>query len=244
MAARTSSRRWNPGRAGELSQGRRGRVLREVHASRRSTTTTAGRSNSKPATPSPSHQLSPASKSIGTNESASGTPTPISWRRCRFHACVAPSVDLEDAGGELGTALGERVEAGTEEDDLRDAGGELLADQILDEARSGHHRCAETTGEGRIHVGPLAPRRVGRDELQAERVFEHVRRSVDLDMERSPQRGTGHRACCRGPRGSSSDRHSAARVGVGCAEWLSVIALRAGAPSVRIGHGLNPLTMR
>ena len=196
--------------------------------------TTAGRSKSKPARPSPSHQLSPASKSIGTNDSASGTPTPISWRRCRFHACVAPR-----STSKMRTASSGRRSASVSRPAPRSTTCETPA-ATCSLIRSSTKRAratidaAEPTGEGRIHVGPLAPRRVGRDQLQAERVFEHVRRSVDLDMERSPQRGTHRRAVgdLRVVVGVRRQRRHSKTV---CPWWCRmsgpcVIALRVGAP--------------
>ena len=40
----------------------------------------------------------------------------------------------------------------------------------------------------RMHVGPVAPVAVGCGQLQADDVLEHVRRRVDLDVHRPPER--------------------------------------------------------
>ena len=100
-------------------------------------------------------------------------------------------VDLEDPQpvAELVPALRKGVQAGAEEDELGGAGGDLLGHQVLDEAGAGHDRGAKAAGAGRVHVGPIAPTVVGRDELQAQPVIQHVRRRVDLHVQGSPQRG-------------------------------------------------------
>jgi hypothetical protein len=39
-----------------------------------------------------------------------------------------------------------------------------------------------------MHIAARAPAFVGRNEAQADDVFEHVRRGVDLDVKRTPER--------------------------------------------------------
>ena len=94
-------------------------------------------------------------------------------------------------GGELRPALGEGVQARSEDDVLPDAAGGLLRDEIFDEASAGHDGGAEGPRE-RAHVRAAAPALVGRRQLQADLVFEHVRRRIDLDVQRPPQ-GDPHR---------------------------------------------------
>ena len=68
----------------------------------------------------------------------------------------------------------------------------LLGDQILDEARAGHDGGAERPRALRVHVAAVAPALVRRRQLQADLVLEHVRRRIDLDVQRAPQ-GDPHR---------------------------------------------------
>ena len=92
---------------------------------------------------------------------SSGTPKPSSTSRCRFHAWGPGLVDLEnrEPRGDLGPALGERVQACTEQDVLGDAVVGLLGDQVLDEAGPRHDRSAEPRGGDWVHVRPLAANR-------------------------------------------------------------------------------------
>ena len=152
--------------------------------------TTAGRPGSKPAADKPvppalpglevdRHQAQPVGDAEAELDEAATLP--------RLGAGL---VDLEDpeAGAELGPALGESVEAGAEDDVLGDAGGGLLGHQVLDEAGAGHDRGPEPAGADRMHVGTVAPVGVGCRQLQADDVLEHVRRRVDLDVQRPPER--------------------------------------------------------
>ena len=102
-------------------------------------------------------------------------------------------IDLEhqQAGGELRPALGEGVEARAEDDVLPDAAGGLFGDEIFDEAGARHDGGAEGPRE-RAHVRAAAPSVVRRRQLQADLVFEHVRRRIDLHVQRPPQ-GDPHR---------------------------------------------------
>ncbi len=107
--------------------------------------TTAGRFASKPAAASRSHQDSPASKSTGTSRSHAGMPKPSSIEALALPGLRTGLVDLEheQAGGDLRSALGEGVQARSEDDVLADAAASLLHDQILDEASAGHDGGAE-----------------------------------------------------------------------------------------------------
>lgn len=89
-------------------------------------------------------------------------------------------------------ALGKRVEAGAEDDILREAVAGLFDDQVLDEASAGRDPCSEAAGGLWIHVGTVAPAIVRGRRLQAELVFEDVWRRIDLDVQRPPQ-GDSHR---------------------------------------------------
>src|SRR3954465_12389430 len=94
-------------------------------------------------------------------------------------------VDLEDLQppAELGMALGQRVEPRTENHILNYARGELLADQVLDEPRTGNDRCPETPGAVWVHVAALAPIAMGCGQLEADDIFEHVRIGVDFHVQ-------------------------------------------------------------
>ncbi len=151
------------------------------------------------------------SKSTGTRRSQSGTPKPSSTRRAASTpGCPAgrPRRSCRREA-EVGPALGERVEAGAEDDVLADAAAACSA------TRSSMKR-ARATIEARnppVPAGcmsrPVAPAVVGRGQLQTDRVVEHVRRRVDLDVQRPPQRDAhrgavraaaavgGHRRACR-----------------------------------------------
>jgi hypothetical protein len=105
-------------------------------------------------------------------------------------------VDLEDpqARGDLRPALGEGVQARSEDDVLADAAAGLFHDQILVEARTAHDRCPEEARAMRVHVRAEAPAFVGGCQPQANLVFEHVRRRIDLNMHGSPQSHPHRRA--------------------------------------------------
>ena len=74
---------------------------------------------------------------------------------------------------------------------LPDAMGSLFRDEIFDEAGAGHDGGAEGPRE-RAHVRTAAPSVVWSRQLQADFVFEHVRRRIDFYVKRPPQ-GDPHR---------------------------------------------------
>ena len=95
--------------------------------------------------------------------------------------------EYAQCGSDLRHALSESVQARSENDVLADAAFSFLCDQILDEASAGHSRRPEAAGTVLVHVGPLAPTVVGAGQLQADLVFEYMRRRVDLDVHGPPQ---------------------------------------------------------
>ena len=103
-------------------------------------------------------------------------------------------VDLEypQPGGDLRPALDEGVQAGAEDDVLGDAVAGLFGDQILNEASTGHDSCSVATGGLRVHVRTATPAFVGGRQPQANLVFKHMRRRIDLDVHGPPQ-GDPHR---------------------------------------------------
>src|SRR5205823_7343684 len=105
----------------------------------------------------------------------------------------AGPIDLEheQTGGKLRATLGEGVQACSEDDVLPDAAGSLSRDEIFDEAGAGHDGSAEGLREW-AHVRTAAPSVVWSRQLQADFVFEHVRRRVDFHVQRTPQ-GDPHR---------------------------------------------------
>jgi hypothetical protein len=111
----------------------------------------------------------------------------------------AGPVDLEDpqTGDDLRPALGEGVQAGSENDVLPDAAAGLLHDQILDEAGAGHDGGPEEGRELRVHVQAVAPAVVGGRQPQADLVLEHVRRRIHQDVQGPPQRDPHRRAVRR-----------------------------------------------
>ena len=122
-------------------------------------------------------------------------PKPSSTRRWRFHAC-GPGWSISNTrsrDGELRPALGEGVEARAEDDVLVDA-----ALPACSATRSSMKRARATmeARNGRVPSGcmsaALAPALVRRRQLQADLVLEHVRRRIDLDVQRPPQ-GDAHR---------------------------------------------------
>ena len=62
-----------------------------------------------------------------------------------------------------------------------------VRDEILDEARARHDGRAEGAREAGVHVGALAPGVLGRRQPEADLVGEHVRRRVDLHVQRPPE---------------------------------------------------------
>ena len=127
-------------------------------------TMTAGRPGSKPALTIASHQVSlGASKSTGTNHSHSGIPKPSSMRRRRFQAegpgwSTSNTLSREPISC---SALGERVEAGSQDDVLGNAPGDLLDKQIFHEPGTGHDAGPEPVFRPRrVHVGSVAPPRI------------------------------------------------------------------------------------
>ncbi|HXO87495.1 MAG TPA: hypothetical protein VN885_02530 [Candidatus Acidoferrales bacterium] len=94
-------------------------------------------------------------------------------------------------GGELGAALCEGVQTGSQKNVLRDAAYGLFDDQIHDEAGAGYDGGAEEGGAARIHVRTVAPAFVRSHEFETDFVFEHVRRQIYLDVE-GPREGYSH----------------------------------------------------
>ena len=163
--------------------------------------TTAGWPASKPATANRCHQGSPASKSTG-NE-----PQPLRDAEAELDQTLslpglrAGLVDLEheQAGGDLRPALGEGVQARSEDDVLADTVAGLFHDQILDEAGTGHDGGAELARGMRIHVRTATPAFVRGRQPQANFVFEHMRRRIDLDVQWPATRRPAP-PCCLPPR--------------------------------------------
>jgi hypothetical protein len=79
------------------------------------------------------------------------------------------------------------IQAGTEDDVLADAAAGLFHNQIFDKASTGHDRGAEEARAHGVHVWSLAPVIVRSDQLEANLVFEDMRRQINLDMYRPPQ---------------------------------------------------------
>ena len=80
-----------------------------------------------------------------------------------------------------------------------DAAAGLLGDEVLHEAGAGHDARPEPAGAVRVHVRTVAPVVVGRRELQADLVLEHMGRGIDLDVQ--ARATTRHeRPCCPDPR--------------------------------------------
>jgi hypothetical protein len=103
-------------------------------------------------------------------------------------------VDLEyaQAGGDPGAALGEGVQAGSEDDVLADAVAGLFHYEVLDETGPGHGGCPGTAGGIPVHVRAAAPAVVRGHQPQADLVVEHMRRRVDPEVHGPPQ-GDPHR---------------------------------------------------
>src|SRR5580704_14691512 len=69
--------------------------------------------------------------------------------------------------------------------------------QVLDEASAGDDGCSEGARELRIHVRPPAPVVVRSHQLEANFVFDNVRRRVDVNVHSAPQRDPHRRAVRR-----------------------------------------------
>src|SRR5205807_6886687 len=108
-------------------------------------------------------------------------------------------VDLEhlQAGGDLRPALGETVEARSEDNVLADAAASLFHNQILDEASTGHDGGAEEARGLWVHVRTAAPAVVRGRQLEANLVFEHMWQRIDLDVHGPPQGDPNRRAVWR-----------------------------------------------
>jgi hypothetical protein len=83
--------------------------------------------------------------------------------------------------------LGKGVEAGAENNVLIDTAAGLLRDQILDKAPPGDDGGAENAGEVRVHIGAAAPAIIRGDQPEADFITQHMRRGIDLDVQRPPQ---------------------------------------------------------
>jgi hypothetical protein len=80
----------------------------------------------------------------------------------------------------------EGVQAGPQDDVLADAVPGLLDHQVLDEAGAGHHARPVPAGGAGVHVRAAAPAVAGGRQPQADLVFEHVGRWVNLDVHGPP----------------------------------------------------------
>ena len=89
-------------------------------------------------------------------------------------------------GGWLRPSLGEGVQPRSEDDVLPDTTGNLFRDEVLDEAGASQDGGAEGPCE-RAHIRTAAPSFVWSSQLEADFVFEHVRRRIDLDVQGPPQ---------------------------------------------------------
>ena len=173
----------------ELAQRRRGGVLREVHATPVDATT-AGRSGSKPAATTPSHQLSPASKSTGTRRSQSGTPKPSSTRRRRFHAWVPgwSTSKIRRRPPSSGRRCASVSRPAPRMTYWSTPAATCSATRSSMNAGAGDDGCPEAAGAEGCMSGRSRQPSSGCDELQADEVLEHGRRRVDLDVQRAPER--------------------------------------------------------
>jgi hypothetical protein len=132
-------------------------------------------------------------------------PQPVRDAEAEFHQALplpglrTGPVDLEHphSGSDLRPALGERVQARTEDDVLAHALAGLFHDQVLDEACPGHDGGPERACALGVHVGTVSPALVGRRQPQADLVCEDVRRRIDLDVHGPPQSDAHCRAVCR-----------------------------------------------
>jgi hypothetical protein len=95
-------------------------------------------------------------------------------------------LEHEQPRGQFRAALGERIQAGSEDDVLLNATASLFRDQILEEAGAGHHGGAEGAREG-AHVRTATPAIVRSCRPQADLVFKQVRGRVDFHVQRPPQ---------------------------------------------------------
>src|SRR5438876_2312 len=74
----------------------------------------------------------------------------------------------------------------------------LFRDEVLDKASTGHDGGAEQAREVWVHVRTATPAFLRTRQLQANLVFEHVRRRVDLDVHGPPKSDPHGRAVwCR-----------------------------------------------
>jgi hypothetical protein len=76
------------------------------------------------------------------------------------------------------------------------AAARLFDNQILDEASTGYDGGAEEARGVWVHVRAAAPAVVRSNQLEANFVFEHMRRRIDLDVHGPPQ-GDPHRRAHR-----------------------------------------------
>ena len=90
-------------------------------------------------------------------------------------------------------SLGERVEAGAEEDVLADA---FLDQQVFDEPGPRHDGGPVRQCPDRVHVATVAPPLLGVDEGEADLVVDQMRRIVEFHVQCAPQRGA-HRTAVR-----------------------------------------------
>src|SRR6185295_8635563 len=100
----------------------------------------------------------------------------------------ARPIDLEHAQARrhLRLALGEGVEACSEDDVLADAAPCLLGDEVLDEASARDDRRPNAPRPLRIHVLPVAPAVLRQRQLETDLVLEYVRRRIELNVHGAP----------------------------------------------------------
>src|SRR5262249_18598900 len=98
-------------------------------------------------------------------------------------------VDLEheQAGGELRPPLGESVQTRSQDGVLADPLADPPPDPILANPSRGQKGCWEMARGAQLHAGTATPAFVGGREPQANLVFEHMRRRIDLDAHGPPQ---------------------------------------------------------
>src|SRR6185312_8201964 len=100
----------------------------------------------------------------------------------------AGAIHLEhlEAGSDLRSPLGETVEACAKEHVLANAPAGLLHHQVFDKPGPRHDGAAEDPRELRVHVRAASPAVIRCDELQSDRVVEHVRWRIELDVQGAP----------------------------------------------------------
>lgn len=104
--------------------------------------------------------------------------------------CLRPrAIDLENPQfrGNLRPALRKSIQSCSENDVLLDAAAELFHDHVFDEPRPRENRGAEEAREARVHIRPASPVVARGGKREANLIFEHVRRRIDLNVQGPPQ---------------------------------------------------------